>query len=565
MSMMYLNTNNADACSYAQDSLMTGCLLIVADLKVQLYGRPNCKIPGESRLLDSFLPPIFEKNRPFYRGEMNMPGSSAQQDNEHQTNLMGRPDVRLKHIELFRTCDGFLLLNSYLKARLPFSSTGKPNAFPSPEALFNILFALYESLLSPSSAFSSPTDAASQLSQQKEDDAFSICQTLMQYFQHLSDDALKTAHPILLNGALKCLRMILDRLVDTRRAVCIEFYSIWRSLIHTLLFSSAHSLQMTGWEQVHAMIQACIHHRPPPRQYVVSNAGIAYVNGTYDYVGPTTPDGYVPVDADASYVRIIPADVPKLGGRKLTLFRCTMRNMSQWWFISIADEEQPGSDRDLDFYYHRSPTVTKIPPTDGWIALNSGTTQGTVPPRLQAIGIQMPPGQEHATFEHQMAAWVLKYNIVERVLKNTTIHAEVQAQLHPLIQFLFDLSARDADFSVFGLIPSLCEGSRQRRALKKRALLPPNISEGFKAKKALPLAIDSEPSAKSTPKHAAMEVALCVSKKAKMEVPECQRHRRTQDKAELRSFIEKLSNRKLQLLREYRDADDDFLKNEIKS
>jgi hypothetical protein len=386
-----------------------------------------------------------------------------------------------------------------------------------------------------------------------------IVQFLMHYFQQRSYNALQKIPPELLQLIPQSLQQVMDQFQMTNRAAVLEFYAAWRSLSLRLISSPSISLQMAGWGQVSKMIQVCTDVRRPPRQYVVSNAGFACVNGIYDYAGPTT-DGFFPLNAKLSYARIIPADDPKFGGRKLTLSQ--IRSEGERWFFSIADKE-PETDGSIDLYVNNAPDETKLPPTDGWTT--AYTTRGMLPPQLQPIGELVPPG--HATFEHHMAAWVLKHDMVERLLRTTTMQPEMQAQVHPLMQFLFDLSALDEDFTGFGLIPALCEGSRQRRGriTQQGAAPSTNASETLQAKKPSTLTNACEHVAKSPRKRATMEMPMGRLKLEKVDVTEHQRHRRAQGKANLCSFIEKLSNRKLQLLREYRKADDDFLKIQIKT
>jgi hypothetical protein len=82
-------------------------------------------------------------------------------------------------------------------------------------------------------------------------------------------------------------------------------------------------------------------------------------NGKYDYAGTITSDGYAAKFAKVGdaltirYVRQIP-EGEEQGGHKLTLFRCTMRSHQKWWFLSEEDEEQPGTDRDIDYCQHKS-------------------------------------------------------------------------------------------------------------------------------------------------------------------------------------------------------------------
>jgi hypothetical protein len=37
-----------------------------------------------------------------------------------------------------------------------------------------------------------------------------------------------------------------------------------------------------------------------------------------------------------------------------TLFRGTTRSQQKWWFLSEANEDQTGTDRDIDYYQHKS-------------------------------------------------------------------------------------------------------------------------------------------------------------------------------------------------------------------
>jgi hypothetical protein len=69
-------------------------------------------------------------------------------------------------------------------------------------------------------------------------------------------------------------------------------------------------------------------------------------------------DGYVHPRAAVSYVRIVPRTASEQpdsrsqydGVVKLTVTRCLMLSQKKVWFLSEMDEEQPGTDRDVDFY-----------------------------------------------------------------------------------------------------------------------------------------------------------------------------------------------------------------------
>jgi ubiquitin carboxyl-terminal hydrolase 9/24 len=97
------------------------------------------------------------------------------------------------------------------------------------------------------------------------------------------------------------------------------------------------------------LIKQASFYRPPPSSYLVKGSGLDWINGTFTYANETNPDG------SALYI----AEAPKYtmtakNGKVLTLFRCQMRSNQKWWFISEADPEQPGTDKDIDYYQHKS-------------------------------------------------------------------------------------------------------------------------------------------------------------------------------------------------------------------
>jgi len=70
--------------------------------------------------------------------------------------------------------------------------------------------------------------------------------------------------------------------------------------------------------------------------------------------------------------------MPGVPGKDLTLFRCTMRSQQKWWFLSEADEEQLGTDRDIDYYQYKSKEDEELqPPPRGWVTCR---TAGIDPP-----------------------------------------------------------------------------------------------------------------------------------------------------------------------------------------
>jgi len=298
--------------------------------------------------------------------------------------------------------------------------------------------------------------AEAQKRKAMEDDVINVGRSVMTFISSMTDDDLKKIPVDQLQPLQQDLQHIFDRLVVTRRDACYEFYEFWRNWVHKLINSPSLPLKLFGWESVNDLIDACERHRPPPRTFWVKNAGTAFANGLFDFSGAVTPDGYFqPIFLDRSnnqgaaehimYVHEIPqAEHPQQqAGHKLTLFRCTMRSQQKWWFLSEADEEQPGTDRDIDYYQHKSlkDQEEAYPPAAGWLTCRNAGSEP--PPNLQAIGWMLPEGEERNTLEHQLAKWAISQAIVEQVLGDTTSHREVVARSTNLIQFLAKMCSRE--------------------------------------------------------------------------------------------------------------------------
>ncbi|GAX26841.1 ubiquitin carboxyl-terminal hydrolase 9/24 [Fistulifera solaris] len=398
-----------------QDSLMLAVRIVAEDLAIQVRRR------GTSALLLT-LSHALNKKKAFYKGSK---GGSWNTNQHHH--MVGMPEVRLRTMEVFRAEDGFRRLHDYLQMRLV-----KKTTFPVFPWVHEILCAIYDGI---------PARATSETDQDVEEDAILISNDIIQFISACTDEELKKIPTEDLKVIQSDLQRIFDRLVATRRSSTNMFYAFWRDLVLRLIRSQSLPLKLFGWEQVADLIRACESHRPPPREYLVANAGNSFANGVYTFNGEITPDGYARQGTEFSYVLEIPSDDPNGTSKKLTLFRCTMRSQQKWWFLSEADEEQPGTDRDIDYYQHRAKDYEDpYPPEQGWVACkNSGVEP---PPSLKAQGLLVPPGAEFETLEHHLAKWAIENEIVEQVLGDTTIHREVVSRSTGLIKFLAAMCAR---------------------------------------------------------------------------------------------------------------------------
>ena len=396
-----------------QESLAFAVVVVAKDLDIQLQRNGECHTLAT-------LGHVFNKKKAFYKGAKGT---------WNVNHLQGLPEVRLKMIERFRAARGFGILNIYMTQKL-----GTP-MFPSLEALHQILQAVSDAI--PAAAPGVEQGAAIK---EMEDDAIVVANGVMQYISSLSDEALKKLPTDGLSQAQKELQRIFDRLVATRRSATYDFYKFWRALVLKLIKSNSLPLKLFGWEQVGGLIDACVEHRPLPRSFVVAGAGCSLVNGPYTYNGDLTVDGCARIGSETSYVRKIP-EGEEGAGKKLTLFRCTMRSQQKWWFLSEADEEQPGTDRDVDYYQHKSKEHEEaFPPPGGWISCRSAGVEPS--PHLEPQGLLVPTGEEYNTLEHQLAKWATENEIVEQVLGDTTIHREVVSRSTVLIKFLASMCHR---------------------------------------------------------------------------------------------------------------------------
>eukprot|EP00980_Cylindrotheca_fusiformis_P010327 scaffold2299_cov131-Cylindrotheca_fusiformis.AAC.14 len=397
-----------------QESLALAVAIVSHDLEIQVQRKGECKVMDTLSL-------VFNKKKAYYKGNKS---------NWNVNHLSGLPEVRLKMIERFRQEHGFSRLYHYMMDRINTAF------FPSLDCLHQILSAVADGLTKKSSSgLEQPAGI------EMEDAAIEVSKAAMEFINSHSDSALKKLSSDHLNTVLHDLQRIFDKIVSSRRDSTYQFYEFWRSLVLKLINSQSLPLKLVGWQQIDDLLEASADHRPPPRAFDVGHAGCTFVNGRYVFTGSSSPDGYAHRGVDISYERKIPDDEPDGGGKKLTLFRCTMRSQQKWWFLSEADEEQPGTDRDLDYYQHKSKEHEETqPPPRGWITCRNAGIEP--PPQLKAVGLMVPPGEEYNTLEHQLAKWAIENGIIELVLGDS-VHREIVSRSTSLIKFLASMCERD--------------------------------------------------------------------------------------------------------------------------
>jgi hypothetical protein len=404
--------------SCVQESLLQGLLICFDDLN---YKRDAAS--GDSAVL-GVLAMILNKKMQFYKGS------------KHGWNntVSGLPEVRTHFINKFKSMHGIGYLGAYLEARVGTVS------FPSHTDVKVLLDAARDAV--PGSKFEGDDDTKKVI----EDEIIRVSKAVMKDMEQQSEDALKkiSLHDDL-NAVRWSLQSIFQSLIGSRRKETYEFYDFCRKFSLKLITSQSLPLKLYGWETVNELVEVSQDMAPPPAEFIASAAGIEYVNGSYKYSAKIGEDGFVNPKTDHTYeYNTPPENEPSGKSRKLTLFKCVMRSQQKWWFISEADEKQPGTDKDIDYYQQKSKkNEENFPPGTGWITCRSAGIDP--PPYLDPKGLVVPPGEEYNTMEHQMAKWAIENKVVELVL-GSSIHREIVARSTRLITFLVQMCMKDEPF-----------------------------------------------------------------------------------------------------------------------
>ncbi len=387
---------------------------------------------------------IFNKKKQYYKGSKVSSWNNS---------MSGLPDVRNNLVTKFRSHGMFSYLGTYLHTRAGMTQ------FPSLDDVHQYLLATIDAL--PHKRNKECIDKPS-LRTAIENDLISVCKAVMKHLIHASDEYLKKQNNQNLTTMRYDLQSFFDQLFETRRDETFAFYGFCRDFALKLISSQSLPLKLFGWETIGELIEAAqSDFNPPPKCFVVSGAGTSFVNGVYHFAASLTKDGYVAPRSDLKYEHVLSdgsegdkvdnvnnnnANGATGGGggqqktKKITLFRCTMRSQQKWWFLSQADEQQPGTDKDIDYYQHKSKKDEEdLPPSAGWTTCREGTDP---PPLLDPKGIMVPPGEEYNTMEHQLAKWAITNKIVELVLGNS-IHREIVARSTQLLRFLANMCTKD--------------------------------------------------------------------------------------------------------------------------
>jgi ubiquitin carboxyl-terminal hydrolase 9/24 len=340
---------------------------------------------------------ILNKKKAFYK-DLRASGMMGNYWNK----AAGSPEIRSECISSFCEMKGFSLLLETLEKTMV--SDGLLNL--DSEDIRIILQALFEARASV------------------EDTVVTRISILaISHFTRVSDATLKKESTDTVGAALILVRRLTNSATDSSDIV----NQLWLRITCRYLESASLPLRLFGLEQLSQIVNCARASRPFPLRYRVQNGGTSVVNGIYELKKDDTPDCTTDT---ASYVMLQPNTK-----QTFTLFCCTMKSGSKWWFISEADPMQPGSNQDIDYYQNECIHESSIPPMCGW----TPTGKGEYPaPEVVADGVG-EPSQDAETkakrFDFQLSKWVYEKRIIEELFGDR-IHREVVSRSAQLIKFL---------------------------------------------------------------------------------------------------------------------------------
>lgn len=401
-----------------EKSCVTQCLsvsipLIIAQLKA---GKFYQTLP--------ILVMVFNKKKTFYKDLRTsaMIGS-------YWNKVPGAPEVRAQCIAAFCELQGFALLLSSLEQMM--NSTSGSNSITSSSSTTTTKEGGNASSSDDLDVVMESEDIRILLQALLEFRASvadtvctKVCVLIMTYFTKVSDSVLKKES----SDAVGAVLAIIRRLVDSGAVSAVAINKLWLELTQRYVESTSLPLRLFGLEQINLIVSCARASRAFPPRYLVRNAGTAIVNGVYVLKPESTAATYVYQREGSEQV--------------FTLFCCTMKSGSKWWFISEADKMQPGSDQDIDYYQHQSQYEEYLPPTHNWVPTGKGVAPA---PELIPESVQENGEEDQTRMDYILCAWVANKKVVEEVFGDR-IHREIVSRSALLVKFLAETNKLSAHY-----------------------------------------------------------------------------------------------------------------------
>lgn len=255
----------------------------------------------------------------------------------------------------------------------------------------------------------------------------------MEKLAQLPDELAKKESTDSISGLVQCIGSVLNTL-PTKAAYQERFFLFWFTCVEKYINSSSIVVRLFGWDQLAEMIHEVRFIRPHAASYTVQGAGTSILNGTYQAMTRTIEADVLQYTKPGSTAASIPL---------LTLFRCNMRNSkSKWWFLSQADVERPGTDKDVDYYVHRSSAEEeREPPRGGWTNVHTGMTlHGLSPVPLLRRGpsILLKGQAKEDTIDQKFLRWCSERDLLASAFNGSMMHKETISRTSRLLFFMME-------------------------------------------------------------------------------------------------------------------------------
>lgn len=267
----------------------------------------------------------------------------------------------------------------------------------------------------------------------------------MQRIVSLPDEQLKRENLEALVNVNSILSVLSSHLTNQKGlSHCMDrFHVFWFDIILKFMNSSSLVLKLRAWEQLEDIIQEAKATRPLANSYTIEGAGSEVVNGTY-----TAANTHPSNDHLTDVLKYVKQANKAQNIPLLTLFRCTMRTKAKWWFLSQADIEKPGTDKDIDYYLHKSSMdEEREPPSRGWTRSNPGINLIGIDPApiLKRGELILPVGKSKESYlDVKLLQWFKKKALVNLTF-GSSIHREIVARSGKLLLFLAEYNELTSD------------------------------------------------------------------------------------------------------------------------
>jgi hypothetical protein len=222
-------------------------------------------------------------------------------------------------------------------------------------------------------------------------------------------------------------------------------YSWWFEYTQHLLQSVSRGWRDVGLVVLKELVAAVTMSSPLPASYLVQGAGTEQVNGVY------WATSRAPLSPGEVYKYEKAPNCRDGETETFSLMRCVLRSKAKWWFISIVDKEKPGTDKDIDYYCHKSTTALAVarPSKTGWIlpvypTLGRGIVSQEPAPTIVALWEDEDEETDQASPLKMFVTWCRDAKVLRTLLDTLVVSRDV----HECMSIYEDIFSLMTDFDL---------------------------------------------------------------------------------------------------------------------